>query len=93
MNRRIFDIEEMLRNEDRNNISCENCSENGELVVPQCINTEYCVGAPRNMNNGILTMAFIDMQPLENVYPVETSFCNGSLFPNIDKPFFGGKRR
>ena len=23
---------------------------------------------------------------------IEIAFCNGSLFPNIDKPFFGGKK-
>ena len=92
MNRRLYDLEEMLRNAE-NNDSCKNCSENGEAEVPECINTEFCVSSPRNINNGILTMAFVDMQPLESVYPVETAFVNGSLFPNIDKPFFGGRRK
>jgi hypothetical protein len=42
------------------------------------------------MNNGILTMAFVDMQPLESVYESEKALERGTLFPNIDKPFFGG---
>ena len=92
VNRRMYSLDEMLRKNDNDNISCEICSENGEVSIPKCIDTEFCVPSPRNMNNGILTMAFVDMQPLENVYPTEIAFCNGSLFPNIDKPFFGGKK-
>ena len=59
-------------------------------AVARCINTEFCLPSPENRNDGILTMAFVDMQPLDNVYPLETSFKNGTLFPNIDKPFCGG---
>ena len=60
---------------------------------PDCINTDFCVATPTDRNNGILTMAFVDMQPLESVYPQETAFCNGTLFPNLNKPFYGGKQR
>ena len=58
--------------------------------VPACINTEFCLPSPENRNDEILTMVFIDMQSLDTVYPPETSFKNGTLFPNIDKPFYGG---
>jgi len=64
---------------------CGNC--------PDCLNTDFCVATPTDRNNGILTMAFVDMQPLESVYPQETAFCNGTLFPNLNKPFYGGKQR
>ena len=42
--------------------------------------------------NGVLTMAFVNMQPLDTVYETEDGFCKGTIFPNIDKPFYGGKR-
>ena len=61
--------------------------------IPDCISNDYCVREPRYRNDGILTMAFVDMQPLESVYPESTAFCNGSLFPNLNKPFFGGNIR
>ena len=66
---------------------------NSVVTVPPCVNTNYCSPSPKHMNGGILTMAFVDMQPLESVYPPETAFCSGSLFPNINKPFFGGNIR
>ena len=40
-----------------------------------------------------LTMVFINMQPLENVYSQDEAYKNGTLFPNLNKPFLGGSRR
>lgn len=40
-----------------------------------------------------LTMVFINMQPLESVYSEDEAYKNGTLFPNLNKPFLGGKRR
>jgi hypothetical protein len=36
-------------------------------------------------------MAFVNMQPLDYVYNEAEAYQNGSLFPNITKPFYGGK--
>ena len=58
--------------------------------VPACINTEYCVASPKNRNDGILTMAFVDMQPLESIFSMNDAFKKGTLFPDLCKPFFGG---
>ena len=44
-------------------------------------------------NGGVLAMAFVDMQPLDSVYSEELAFCSGTLFPNLDMPFFGGKNK
>lgn len=85
MDKRIIEMLEMQRNLSN--------STSSPAVIPSCINTDYCVSTPRNMNDGILTMAFVDMQPLESVYPPETAYHCGSLFPNITKPFYGGKMR
>ena len=32
-------------------------------------------------------------QPLENVYSQDEAYKNGTLFPNLNKPFLGGSRR
>ena len=50
-------------------------------------------GIMRNDNDDCtdpLTMVFINMQPLDSVYTLSEAFCNGTLFPNLNKPFFGG---
>ena len=61
--------------------------------MSSCLNTDYCVEIPHNRNDGILTMAFVDMQPFENVYSMSDAFSSGTLFPNLDKPFYGGRCR
>lgn len=91
MYKRIMEFPEMHE-------ASENCVSNlnnsySEVSIPSCINDDYCVSAPRDMNDGILTMAFVDMQPLDSVYPPEKALNSGTLFPNIDKPFYGGRRR
>ena len=58
-----------------------------------CLNGDFCVLTPKNRNDGILTMAFVDMQPLESVYSMSDAFCRGTLFPNLDKPFYGGRMK
>lgn len=37
-----------------------------------------------------LTMVFINMQPLDSVYPLSEAYDVGTLFPNLNKPFYGG---
>lgn len=89
MDRTPYSFDEILRkHEGRRN--CSTCSD--DTAVPGCINTNYCLESPKD-NIGILTMVFMDMQPLDSVYPPETALKNGTLFPNIDKPFHGGMYR
>ena len=38
-----------------------------------------------------LAMAYIPMQKFENLYSVEEALCSGTLFKDLDKPFYGGK--
>lgn len=92
MDKRLLDYAEMYREVNNGTASCKKCNDN-TVVARGCINDDYCLPTPYNMNGGILTMAFVDMQPLESVYPPETAFCNGTLFPNLNKPFYGGMRR
>ena len=90
MERRLYDLNQMLRDNTPSE-DCQRMQRNG--MLPECINTDYCVDSPKSMNNGILTMAFVNIQPLDTVYPNETAFCSGTLFPNLDKPFYGGMKR
>lgn len=71
--------------------SCRRCTEAAGVNIPNCINDNFCVSAPENMNGGILTMAFVDMQPLDSVYSPQSAFCNGTLYPSLNKPFYGGR--
>lgn len=86
MEKRLYELLEMQR------ISTKNGSMNNMPAVPSCIDGNFCVSEPKQLNGGILTMAFVDSQPLETVYNFEQSLKNGTLFPNINKPFLcGGK--
>lgn len=58
---------------------------NRDCLAKPPMNTEPCKNP--------LTMVFINMQPLESVYNQEEAFNIGTLFPNLNKPFLGGRRR
>ena len=88
---RPYDLAEMLRAADGRTAYRKNTVNSG--MTKPCIDTDYCVATPPDMNGAILTMAFVDMQPLESVYPTDAAFSSGTLFPNIDKPFYGGMKR
>ena len=87
MDRRIFDMMDFYKK------SNETTNNNQEQYPDRCFNPDYCVATPRDYNNGILTMAFVDMQPLESVYETEKALERGTLFPNLDKPFYGGRNK
>ncbi len=74
------------------NSGCKNCKNQG-FQIPNCINDDFCLMSPMPRNHGVLAMAFVDMQPIEGVYPESTAFCRGTLFPNLDMPFYGGFKK
>lgn len=45
-----------------------------------------------NVGDDVLTMVFINMQPLDEIYTPEAAFNEGTLFPNLNKPFLGGMK-
>lgn len=90
MEKRFYEFGEFYNNGFTNQ-NCTDCK--NVTSIPACINTDFCVAEPVCRNDGILTMAFVDMQPLDSVYPESTALCNGTLFPNLNKPFYGGKKR
>lgn len=50
-------------------------------------------GADENDCANPLTMVFINMQPFGRVYPVDEGYLNGTIFPDLNKPFYGGVER
>lgn len=93
MNKSNSAFEEMYREASLENIKKRGWESASKVTAPFCINDDFCISPSRERNNGILTMAFVDMQPLDNVYEPDAALCNGTLFPNINKPFSGGKFR
>lgn len=91
MEKRFYEFSELYNNSVVNT-GCKDCR-NNDSRIPSCVNDDFCVGEPECRNDGILAMAFVDMQPLESVYPEATALCNGTLFPNLNKPFYGGNKR
>lgn len=80
MDRRMFDMSEFYR-------TSSAMQQEHESDKMSCINTE---------NSGDctdpLTMVFINMQPLDSVYPLNEAYDIGTLFPNLNKPFYGGMK-
>lgn len=84
MDKRIFDMLEQYKQMNR----FEKTMNSNENVNPEfCLETDYSAVDPK-----ILTMAFINMQPIDNVYETEEGFSRGTIFPNIDKSFLGCDR-
>ena len=82
---RIYDMLELYKHKNE-----QNMPRNQEKV---CLDTNYCIPTDYNPQEcNVLTMAFVNMQPIETVYETEQGFCKGTIFPNIDKPFYGGKK-
>ncbi len=62
-----------------------------EDTMPQiCFNTNFCDQTTPQSTENVLTMAFVNPQPLDYVYDEAKAFKSGTLFPNIDKPFYYG---
>ena len=80
MDRRMFDMSEFYRMSEAVN-SVPMREERSRMQVK---NDGECADP--------LTMVFINMQPLESVYPVQEAYAVGTLFPNLNKPFYGGMR-
>ncbi len=84
MDSKIFDMLEQYKQVNK----MEKVYKEKDYFKPDfCLETDYSAKSPE-----ILTMAFVNMQPIDNVYEIEEGFSRGTIFPNIDKPFLGCKR-
>lgn len=87
MDRKVFDMSEFYRE--------ARAAANSERVP----DTRGRITCPGNDDKRpvecdcALTMVFINMQPIEEIYSPGDAFRNGTLFENLNKPFLGGIRR
>lgn len=85
MDSRIYDMLELYKH--------KNEPMTTRTHAKECLDTDFCIPTDYNpKESNVLTMAFVNMQPIETVYETEQGFCKGTIFPNIDKPFYGGKK-
>lgn len=87
MDKSIFDFLELQNKEKFNQMFSTN------NVTDNCIKDDYCVIASNENDSSVLTMAFVNMQPLDSVYELDEAFKNGTLFPNLNKRFYGGMQK
>lgn len=52
---------------------------------------DFCAKIPGAISDDTLAMVFANMQPLDDVYSFEEALREGTLFPNLNKPFKGGR--
>ncbi len=48
-------------------------------------------GLSKLPENPVTTMAYVPFQTNTTMYAAEKALCNGTAFPDLDKPFLGGK--
>lgn len=55
--------------------------------------TQPCVynGLSKLPKNPVTTMAYVPFQTDTSMYEAEKALCHGTVFPDLDKPFLGGK--
>ena len=60
-------------------------------IAPQPEKTccEYAVEQVSSIDGLPLAMAYVPMQKFENLYEIDSAFCAGTLFKDLDKPFVG----
>lgn len=79
----------------RNSNSCNSCEESGISFMRE--NTcERCSEGEKNkdldkMNNFPVGMAYVPWQCWGEIYPLNTGLQRGTIFPELDKPFFKGR--
>lgn len=79
----------------RNSNSCNSCEESGISFMRE--NTcERCSEGEKNkdfdkMGNFPVGMAYVPWQCWGEIYPLNTGLQRGTIFPELDKPFFKGR--
>ena len=48
-----------------------------------------CASSRDKYENKVLAMAYVPWQKWQNIYDVEKGFCRGTIFQELDLPFFG----
>lgn len=61
-----------------------------ESYCPEDTVSEY-TGISKLPCNPVTTMAYVPFQTNTTTYAKEKALCSGTAFPDLDKPFLGGK--
>lgn len=48
---------------------------------------------PAFPEDAALAIAYVKWQEFGNIYEAEEGFAHGTIFPNLDKPFYGRRAR
>lgn len=59
-----------------------------KMTIPD-LNENMSDFEPMNHDKLSLAMAYVPVQRWNRIYPVETGFERGTIFPALDKPFIG----
>lgn len=59
-----------------------------ECKRPAC----HCVHRDDPLEGLALGMAYVPWQNWNTTYTVEKALCRGTIFPELDKPFCGGRK-
>ena len=79
--------------------SCRSCPTQGFRMPQPASDTarkpacEYAVNTVSGIEGLPLGMSYVPMQKFENLYDIENAFKAGTLFKDLDKPFFGRCRQ
>lgn len=71
---------------------CDCTAQPPEMVesCPEDNATEY-TGISKLPCNPVTTMAYVPFQTNTTMYTAEKALCAGTAFPDLDKPFLGGR--
>lgn len=65
--------------------NCTQCAENAERMERKC--------SQDNCNNWTIAMAYVPWQNMNQLYEPAQALRKGTLFPELEKPFYGSMRR
>lgn len=65
--------------------NCTQCAERSERMERKC--------SQDNCNSWPISMAYVPWQHMNQVYEPAQALRSGTLFPELEKPFYGSMRR
>ena len=85
--RQRLDLEAQERMLNRRNTNCSSCNLHNHHSESHCQNEDYA----NNSFNYALAMVYSPKQEWQNIYCEEEGFIAGTIFKELDKPFYGAK--
>jgi len=77
-----------------NNMRGMNNMNNSAAAMPDAATGRNNIHVPQSCNgNPSLAMVYVPVQKWENIYTPSVGLERGTIFKELDKPFYGGRRR